>query len=647
MGAFPNSDRGLLVGEGGMTYLKNSLPSLSLDRGSFYVGLLLVSVAAFLGWNADTSLGFGPDQIAYNLVTEELLAAWDQDLPLETEFGSVWRQSFTVFHAIGQRLLGSPEASYRLILFLSAYAYLTTMYFLLASVLQDRAFAVLIAVLSIVQRYTIGTSFWGMGEYQAILPRIAVLAVFPLAWLLFERHVRSRRVLEAFVVVALGFALHLSAVYFYCILLSTYGLYVLWSRAWPSIWTLAVAFTFFGFAVKTIPSPVLTNLAASAPLLTTLVTLVGFGLVLCSSRLDRTPWMAVVTIACLAVAFDWLTGNSIQSVLGIGTSDAGGGANSPGSPTNGPDDLEAMNQALYARFGWTLFPISLATLGFALFNGGVLGAVALYEFVRRCRRGATDREILVGLYVVSVLIVSLGLTAGLQIYSRIMGRPDIVLELFRAFRFIHLPLYIYLGLFLQRVWRQALAERGTRDRLLCAALVVVLLWPPRQALAAMPDRLKLFVRSVAERSSSLHQGDPSQRQYLYDLLATDIERDQERIRHRDFVKLCHWVRHSTPEEAVFMTTDYDFIHYSGRDIMISYAQGAGSARSMAVVSGHRAWHAAYVAISGALASRSPDQIMTVARRYQVDYVVTAADQPALPLSTVYSNSSYSLYRLAP
>ncbi len=647
-----------------MTQQGNSRWPLSLDRGSLYICVVLVGVAAFLTWNVDTSFGFGPDQIAYNLVTEELLAAWDQGLTLENEFGPVWRQSFTILHALGQRLLGSLEASYRLILFLSACAYLAAMYALLANVLQDRAIAALTAALSIVQRYTIGTSFWGMGEYQAILPRIVVLAVFPLAWLLFERHLRSRRVLVSFVVVALGFALHLSAVYFYCILLTTYGLYLIvrnrrhivqgrWSRVWPWVLNLTIATVFLGFALKAVPSPAWTRLANKAPLLVGIVALIGLSLVLYYSRSVRSAWMGVATLVFLAVAYDWFSGGYFLSMLSA-EAGSGGGGQSGGGGGGGPrfgiwstEDIEAINQALYARFGWTLFPISPATLGFALFNGGILAAVAVYEFVYRCRRGATERELLAGLLVISVLVVSFGLTAAIQLYCRVTGRPDIILELFRAFRFIHLPLYIYLGLFLERIWHRKPAPRIASGRWLLAALIVVLLWPPRQALAAMPDRLKLFVRSVAERSSSLHQGDPSQRQYLYDLLATDAERDQERFRHRDFVELGRWVRRSTPENAVFMTTDYDFIHYSGRDIMISYAQGAGSARSMAVESGHRAWHEAYVAVSGALASRSPERIAAVARRYRVDYVVTPADQPLLPFALVFSNPSYSLYRLAP
>ncbi len=284
---------------------------------------MCVGVAAFLSWNADTSFGFGPDQIAYNLVTEELLAAWDQGLPLETEFGSAWRQSFMIFHAVGQRLLGGPEASYKLILFLSACAYLAAMYVLLVNVLQDRTIAALTAVLSIVQRYTIGTSFWGMGEYQAILPRIVVLAVFPLAWLLFERHLHSRRVLESFMVVALGFALHLSAVYFYCILLSTLGLYVLWARAWPSVLNVVIATVFFGFALKAVPSPVWTYLVAKAPQLTGIVTLAGLVLGLYYSRFARGSWMGVLVVIYLTVAYDWLSGGSLLSMLGIGASEPG------------------------------------------------------------------------------------------------------------------------------------------------------------------------------------------------------------------------------------------------------------------------------------------------------------------------------------
>ena len=38
-------------------------------------------------------------------------------------------------------------------------------------------------MLSIVQRYTLGTSFWGMGEFQSILPRVVVLGVFPVGYL--------------------------------------------------------------------------------------------------------------------------------------------------------------------------------------------------------------------------------------------------------------------------------------------------------------------------------------------------------------------------------------------------------------------------------------------------------------------------------
>ncbi len=619
-----------------------------LDRRNLVLGAVFLGVAAFLAWNADPDFGFGPDQIAYNLLTEDLLAAWEQGLPLKNEFGPVTRQSFTLLHAAGQLLVGGPEASYRLILFLSASAYLLTMYLLMVHVLEDRAIAALTAVLSIVQRYTLGTSFWGMGEYQAVLPRVVVLAVFPLAWLLFERYLRSPRMLGAFAVVALGFALHLSAVYFYAILLLTYGLWVVGSRAWTSILNLALAATFFWFVLKAVPSPMWSRVAEQAMLPAAIVTLAGFGFLLWTSRSTRRPWVGVAALLYLGLAFAWLTGidalrsGSVAAVAGLGGGGGGGAGVTAAELAADPELLKAVNRAIYARFGWTLFPISLATVAFALYNGGLLAAVAVYEYVHRWRRGATDRERIVALYVVSVFAVSLGLTAAVQLYCRISGRPDMVFELFRAFRYLFLPLYLYLGLFLHRMWHR---HGHLRGRLLLAGLVVVLLLPPRQALGALPDGMKLWVRAAAEKSGILNPGDPSQQQYLLALLATDTERQAARARHRDFVALGEWVRRSTPEDAVFLTTDYHFIHYSGRDIMISYAQGAGSARSMAVESGYVAWHEAYQEISNAFASRSPERILAAAERYEVDYVVAAADQPALAASRVYENPSYALYRV--
>lgn len=686
-------------GEGGGQAMTGSRP-FSLGRGSIAIFVLFMAVAAFLSWSADSSLGFGPDQIAYNLVANELLTAWQQGKPLKSEFGSVYRQSFALLHAAGWRLLGDAEASYRLILFLSACAYLSTMYILLGNVLQDRSIAAVTTVLSIVQRYTIGTSFWGMGEFQSILPRIVVLAVFPLAWLLFERHLRSKSVLQSFILVGLGFSLHLSALFFYCVLLLTCGLYSICHRSWSSLLTLALATICLFFLMSVVPSPVWSPLMEKVPILAIPAAVIGLGLVLFFSRLARGWTSGGVAIVYLGFCIVWLMGgSSFRGMLGVGrggaenlgmravnqegysvnststtdkvpsgpgkATDVPGalmstrhdqatsvssrgvpntGGDSSDKPTSGRDTLRAVNRAIYARFGWTLFPISLATLGFALFNGGILGAIALYEFVHRWRREATERERIVGLFAISVVAVSLGLTGAVQLYSRLTGRPDIVLELFRAFRFIFLPLYIYLGLFLQRVWLEIRAQRNLRKRLLLGGLLVVLLLPPRQALARMPDSLKLLVRAAAERSHSLQQGDPSQQKYLYSLLATDAEREAARARHRDFIALCEWVRRSTPEESVFMTTDYAFIHYTGRDIMISYAQGAGSAHSLAIVKGYLGWHLAYLDISSAFASRSSERIMAAARRYKVDYVVTGADQ-LLAAPAVYTNESYRLYRI--
>ncbi len=610
-----------------------SARSLSLDRSGIAVSALFLSLSAALAWSGDASFGFGLDQTSYNLAAEDLLESWQQGLPFENEFGSPWRQSFALLHVAGQRLLGDPAASYRLILFLSACAYLSTMYLLLASVLESRAIAALTTVLSLVPRYTIGTSFWGMGEYQAILPRIVVLSVFPLAWLYFVRHLRSRRVLESFALVALGFALHLSAVYFYCILLLTYGLHVVRSRAWSSGMNLAAAVVLLVFALKAVPSPLWSHVAEEAPLSAAAMTLLGFGLVLYYSRYARSPWMGVAAILFLGVASGWLVaGAAVESMIS--------------APTNDVHHLEALNRALYARFGWSLFPISLGTLGFALYNGGLLGAVALYELARRWRPGSRKLEHAVGLYGISVIAVSFGLTGALQLYCWLTGRPDVTLELFRAFRFIYLPLYIYLGLFLERLWQQTRAGGNVGRRLLLAALVVMLFVPPRQALAGMPDGMKLMARTAVERSGILHREDPSQRKYLYTLLATRAEREQARARYRDFIELCAWVRRSTPEEVVFLTTDYSFTYHSGRDIMISYQQGAGGARSMAVASGYRAWHDAYVAITSAFESRSPERIVAVALEYGAAYIVTPADQPLLPTPTVYANPSYVLYRTA-
>ncbi len=613
----------------------NRVRALSVDRGGVAVCALFLGIAVALSWNADPSFGFGPDQAGYNQWAQELLSSSEHGLPLHTALVSAYNKSFAILLAVGQLLGGDLTICYRLILLVSAFAYLWTTYLMLMHVLDDRPVAAVISVLSIVQRYTIGTSFWGMGEYQSILPRIVVLPVFPLAWLLFIRQLNSRRVLESFVVVALGMVLHLSAAYFYCILLSTYALHQAWRRAWPSVLNLSVAVALLCFAVVAATNPGWSRVMIDAGPAAALLTLAGLGLVLYYARFARSPAVAAVAILYLSALFVLLaTDHRIFREAG------GAGAVNPGS-------LESLNAAIYARFGWTLFPISGATLGFALYNGGLVGGVGLYELVRRLRRGPTEREYVVGAYVISVLAVSLGLTAALQLYCRISGRPDIVLELFRAFRFIFLPLYIYLGLFLQRMWRRGMVRGEARRRLLLGALIVVLLLPPRQTLAAMPDRLKLIVRSAAESSRSMHRGDPSQRQYLHTLLATDAERETARVRYRDFVELCEWVRRSTPEDAVFMTTDYNFTHHAGRDIMISYAQGArGGARSKAKVSGYLAWHQAFVAITGACASRSPVRLLAAARRYGVDYVVTDADQPPLRVSVVHTNGSYSVYRVA-
>ncbi len=704
--------------------------SFALDRGDAAICVLFLGVAVALTWNADPSFGFGLDQVSYNLMTEEVLAAWDHGQPLRTEHGSAYRQSFVLLLAFGQRLLGSLEAGYRLILFLSAGAYLTTMYLLLVSVLRDRWIAALAAVLSIVQRYTLGTSFWGMGEYQSILPRVVVLAVFPLSWLLFERHLRSRRVLLSFVVLALGFALHLSAVYFYCILLLTYGLHVVWSRTWSSLLNVAIATAFLWFALKAVPNSSWSHLMEESTAAATAVALIGLGLVLCYSRFALGPWMGIATVLYLGLGFGWLLGGStIQSIVGIGpkgadleqpveiasvepvapdstpadvsgvsepsehaptpasagAGDAAGGDSgerpdrahateageaatvASGSRGREPADrtreiaagangtvsvasdsvLESTNRALYARFGWMLFPISLATLGFALYNVGLLGAVALYELVHRWKRGATEREVIAGLYIFSVLAVSLGLTAAVQLYCRLTGRPDLILELFRALRYIYLPLYIYLGFFLQRIWRQVRERPDGRGRLLLAVLVMALLVSPRQALVILPDPVKLLARSIVESSGSLNPGDPSQRRYLYLLLATDAERQEGRAQHRDFLDLCEWVKGATAADRVFLTTDYSFTYHAQRDIMVSYQQGAGSARSMANTAGHRAWHQAYQTISDAFASHSPERLLAAAREYGADYVVAAADQPPLGDSALYTNDSYAVYRAMP
>ncbi len=616
--------------------------ALALDRGGIAIGALFLGVAVVLSWNADASRGFGPDQAGYNQWARELLISLEQGLPAHTVFGSAYNKSFSILLAAGQLLAGDLTACYRLILLVSALAYLAAMYVMLMKVLDDRAVAALTSVLSIVQRYTVGTSFWGMGEFQAVLPRIVVLPVFPLAWLLFVRHPRSRRVLESFLVVAVGFVVHLSAVYFFCILMLTYALYQArdalrqaWRRVGHSVLNLSVAASLLCFAIVAVTNPGWSRVMIDTGPAAALLTLTGLGLVFYYSRFARHPAVAVVVVLYLGALFALLASDHRF----FWQTAAGG---------NEHGDLEALNAAIYARFGWTLFPISGATLGFALFNGGIVGGVALWELVRRLRRGPAEHDRLAVSYMISVVAVSLGLTAALQLYCHISGRPYIVLELFRALRFMFLPIYIYLGLFLQRMWRRSTAPATARGRLLLAMLIVALLLPPRQTLAALPDGLKLMIRSVAESSRGLHQGDPSQRRYLRTLLATDVEIEAAQVRHRDFLELCDWVKRSTPQDAVFMTTDFNFTHHAERDIMISYSQGApGGARSKAKVSGYLAWHEAFVTISSAYASRSPLSIMAAARGYGVDYVVTDAEQAPLPADLAHANASYAVYRMSP
>jgi hypothetical protein len=122
--------------------------------------------------------------------------------------------------------------------------------------------------------------------------------------------------------------------------------------------------------------------------------------------------------------------------------------------------------------------------------------------------------------------------------------------------------------------------------------------------------------------------------------------------YADWRDACAWIVDNTPSDALFLTprTSQTFKWYSGRSEVVTWKDIPQDAADLV-----RWWHR-MLAIHGtgdptvegrfydSLAESSVPHLVQVAREYEVDYLVTAAE-PLLPLELVFENDSYAVYDL--
>src|SRR3569623_167265 len=122
--------------------------------------------------------------------------------------------------------------------------------------------------------------------------------------------------------------------------------------------------------------------------------------------------------------------------------------------------------------------------------------------------------------------------------------------------------------------------------------------------------------------------------------------------YADWRETCSWIVDNTPPDALFLTprTSQTFKWYAGRSEVVTWKDIPQDAADLV------RWWNRMLAIHGtgdpmvqgrfydSLAESSVAHLVQVAREYEVDYLVTAAE-PLLPLELVFENASYAVYDL--
>jgi len=581
--------------------------------------------------------------------------------------------------------------AHRVLLFLVTFAFLPAMYFVMRKFTGCLGAAVLTAVAAMVCRYSLGTSLWGMGEFKMILPRILLMPMVPLLFYWFWKGIDRMGAIVVIVACTGLMFVHLSALYLIQIFFFAY-LFV--HRFHPrNIWRAlhAVPFVVGVLFVFVYPPDML----------------IRTQIYINEQNRDDTINFAEVTRVCAVpakkpaatppeaavapqpvVAPEQPPKTPEQRTAAFLRGEAIGLPAVPKLPeVDKPVWDEECDRALYHAYGWAQFPISVATIGFCVYNG-LLPLVCGFLGWRRRPPPVTHpqrRLYQVCLwFLIGTLFASLGITAIQDWQGRLSGQGPYFSEQFRAMRFIYMPLFVYTGLFL--AWLLAKAKVARKRAIAVAVLFGLLVLAPTwavQTVTKVPFVNRLAWGTVRALKLA-NPNDPSQNRHLVMLLgeppAEDAKPDDASVsqpsaqpsdrvivhpgpapalrgqsKQASFQELLGWADKNTKLNDHFLTTNFGFARAACRSIVISYTQ-----RGYMVPEQREPlvrWYLAHSRLEHNLNAATPEaaaDLYVMARQYNCDYILVPRGFPAMEiyglpgiyLSRDYVNDHWAVYKVA-
>ncbi|GEM_PF-1293365 len=244
-----------------------------------------------------------------------------------------------------------------------------------------------------------------------------------------------------------------------------------------------------------------------------------------------------------------------------------------------------------------------------------LAGAGLWWRVRERKFSDTDRWFV--WFAVVTVVVSLGGTAVVQLASEWTGTKPLIFDQVRTLRFIYLPLFVFVGFLLAKLWESARSgNRIARFTLPVAALALC-------AYATLPLQ-KAVGRPLEARFSS-----------------AAANRDAEELALQE---LAEWARAHTPQDAVIDCESLLFRYLARRSLTFCRKDGgiliySGSERLKEWLTRYREWNQLPENDSAARES--------FARKHGADYLVLKAKQPALTFAPAFQNGYFRIYSLRP
>jgi len=269
---------------------------------------------------------------------------------------------------------------------------------------------------------------------------------------------------------------------------------------------------------------------------------------------------------------------------------------------------ELIEEVMKARTPALFFP-HWRTIRWVAFYLVVPAAVGAWGFWTRRRRFA-DRDRAAVAFFAGVLVVAIGGTAFLAFLRASFGFGKAVIFM-RAFKLVYLPLWVFCAWAVEELWKR---RGGRAARLGAVAVCAVLLFPPSGLEYAV--RWVKYGGKIPTRPS--------------------LELD------RDFRAVCDWARENTDRSDKFLVpAQWHIFRLLARRSAVATSKEVSLVMydPPAGVAAYERWRA----VLDAYASRSPDRLIEVAKRYGARYILVSGRE--LAAKEVFRSGPYRLYRV--